>query len=67
MTNALDDQAAYDAARRVALCRQRLDHVRRQFMRREAGASDVARAEHQLAQALDRLDRLHDGHRWQIQ
>lgn len=51
------EQAAADHARAaVDLARQRVDTVRRQLMRRQAGAADVATAEHQLSQALDHLE-----------
>lgn len=58
MTTDLDDQAAYEAARRVALCRRRLDAVRRRFMRRQAGSTDVAKPEAELSAALDQPDRV---------
>lgn len=48
----------------VALARHRLREVRRRFIRREAGATDVVKAEAQLAAALAHLDDVHGGTGW---
>ena len=51
------DPAVDAAANAVALARHRLRETRRQFIRRQAGSTDVAIAEHDLSLALDQLDR----------
>ena len=58
------DPAVAAAQSAVTLARHRLDHVRRQHMRREAGAATVAHAEAQLGQALARLDHAHGDTGW---
>ena len=50
------DPAVTAAHSAVQLARARLLEVRRQFMTREAGATDIAIAEAQLSRALDQLD-----------
>ena len=51
-----DDPAVAAARAAVTIARGRLLEVRRRFVRRDAGAADVAHAESRLAAALDELD-----------
>lgn len=51
-----DDPVVATARSTVQLARARLLEVRRRFVRRDAGAADVAHAEAQVAAALDQLD-----------